>query len=280
MTSRSQSAIDSESVLAWGATRLRDLPWRRERDPWQILVAEVMLQQTQVERVIPKWNAFLAVFPTPAACAEASLGEVLRLWHGLGYPRRARNLQAASALVVELHGGMLPDDLDALLALPGIGPYTARAVLAFAFERDVGVVDTNIARILARTAGERLTPKRAQHRADDAVPDGAGWVWNQVLMDLGAALCRPVPECARCPLADSCCWHRTGHPAPDPATGSAGVSAKQARFEGSDRQARGKVLAAVVDGPRALADFDSRIVDSLVVDGLVERRGDQVSLPD
>ncbi|HYN34228.1 MAG TPA: A/G-specific adenine glycosylase, partial [Ilumatobacteraceae bacterium] len=139
--------IDSGAVLAWGAHDLRDLPWRRERDPWRILAAEVMLQQTQAPRVIPKWTAFLDAFPTPSACAEASLADVLRLWQGLGYPRRARNLHAAAAAVVERHDGRLPDDLDALLALPGIGPYTARAVLAFAFERDVAVVDTNIARI-------------------------------------------------------------------------------------------------------------------------------------
>ena len=149
--------IDPGAVLAWGAASMRDLPWRAERDPWRILVAEVMLQQTQVDRVIPKWTAFLEAFPTPAACAEASLGDLLRLWQGLGYPRRARNLQAAAVVAVDRHGGQLPDDLEALLALPGIGPYTARAVLAFAFERDVAVVDTNIARILARTAGKRLS---------------------------------------------------------------------------------------------------------------------------
>ncbi|MBT4983385.1 MAG: A/G-specific adenine glycosylase [Ilumatobacter sp.] len=259
---------------------MRDLPWRAERDPWRILVSEVMLQQTQVERVIPKWNAFLAAFPTPADCATASLGDVLRLWQGLGYPRRARNLQAAAVVVVDLHGGKLPDDLDGLLALPGIGPYTARAVLAFAFERDVAVVDTNIARILARTAGERLTPKRAQERADEAVPAGQGWVWNQVVMDLGATLCRPTPTCTPCPLAGSCDWHLAGHPHPDPATGSAGVSGKQARFEGSDRQARGKVLAAVGAEARPAADFDDRIIAGLVADGLVIVSDDTVRLPE
>jgi A/G-specific adenine glycosylase len=260
---------------------MRDLPWRAERDPWRILVSEVMLQQTQVERVIPKWNAFLAAFPTPAECAAASLGDVLRLWQGLGYPRRARNLQAAAVVAVERHGGRLPDDLDALLALPGIGPYTARAVLAFAFERDVAVVDTNIARILARTAGERLTPKRAQRRADEAVPAGQGWVWNQVIMDLGATLCRPTPRCTACPLAATCVWHRDGHPDPDPAIGSAGVSGKQARFDGSDRQARGRVLAALGNGPVSADRFADRIVTSLVADGLVTLDGaGTVSLPD
>ena len=181
-------SVDAGAVLAWGVPKLRDLPWRVERDPWRILVAEVMLQQTQVDRVIPKWQAFLEMFPTPLACADVSLGDVLRLWQGLGYPRRERNLQSAAVMVVDQHGGALPDDLDALLALPGIGPYTARAVLAFAFERDVAVVDTNIARILARTTGERLTPKQAQAIADEAVPMDQGWMWNQVIMDLGATL--------------------------------------------------------------------------------------------
>ncbi|MGB0111675.1 MAG: A/G-specific adenine glycosylase [Ilumatobacteraceae bacterium] len=271
--------IDQGAVLAWGSSRIRDLPWRRERDPWRILVAEVMLQQTQADRVIPKWQAFLHVFPTPAACAAASLAEVLRLWQGLGYPRRARNLQRAAAVIVEQHGGAVPTDLDALLELPGVGPYTARAVSAFAFEHDVGVVDTNIARVLARAGGVRLTPRAAQRAADDLVPVGQGWFWNQVLMDVGATLCRPVPRCASCPIADGCAWHMGDHPVPDPATGSAGVSNTQARFEGSDRQARGAVLRALHDGPVPVAGFDARIVAGLVDDGLVEIDGSTVRLP-
>ena len=160
-----------------------------------------MLQQTGARRVIPKWHEFCASYPTPAACARATLADVLRRWQGLGYPRRARDLHDAAALIVADHGGRVPDDLTALLALPGIGPYTARAVLAFAFERDVAVVETNIARVLARVAGERLTMRRAQAMADALVPIGAGWAWNQALMDLGAAVCRPSPRCADCPLA-------------------------------------------------------------------------------
>ena len=271
--------IDPGAVLAWGLPRLRDLPWRAERDPWRILVSEVMLQQTRVDRVIPKWHAFLEAYPTPTACAAASLGDVLRLWQGLGYPRRARNLQATAARCVEEHDGRLPDDLDALLALPGIGPYTARAVLAFAFERDVAVVDTNIARILARASGERLTPGRAQSAADELVPEGDGWAWNQVVMDLGALVCRPAPKCDECPVTTGCAWWRAGRPDPDPAIGSAGVSTTQARFEGSDRQARGRVLAVLSDGPAAMSEFDGRIVDGLIADGLVERSGHTVRLP-
>ena len=272
--------IDSGAVLSWGAPRLRDLPWRATRDPWEILVAEVMLQQTQAERVIPKWRAFVDAYPTPNACAEASLGDVLRLWQGLGYPRRARNLHLTAALVVGDHDGLLPSDLDALLALPGIGPYTARAVLAFAFEHDAAVVDTNIARVLARSGGERLTAKRAQDYADSLVPIGDGWLWNQVFMDLGATICRPTPRCGECPVAPTCTWRVRCRPDPDPAQGSAGVSAPQAPFSGSARQARGAVLRSLGDGARPYAEFDARIVAGLVADGLVVVDGDTVSLPD
>jgi len=273
------AVIDVGAVLAWGMPRLRDLPWRRVRDPWAILVAEVMLQQTQAQRVIPKWEAFLVSFPTPAACADAPLGDVLRLWHGLGYPRRARNLHLTARELVDRHGGVVPDSLVDLLALPGIGAYTARAVLAFAYERDVAVIDTNIARVLARASGERLTPKDAQAAADALVPRGEGWAWNQVLMDLGATTCRPTPVCAGCPVDSVCRWRGHGWPAPDPAVGSAGVSGTQSRFEGSDRQARGRVLAELLGGPAPAARFDERILATLVADGLVTLDAGIASLP-
>jgi A/G-specific adenine glycosylase len=271
--------IDAGAVLAWGEPRLRDLPWRATRDPWSILVAEVMLQQTQARRVIPKWTAFCDAFPTPEACAAASLGDVLRLWQGLGYPRRARNLHDAAGAMVERHGGAVPDTIEALQAWPGVGPYTARAVLAFAFERDVGVVDTNIARVLARATGERLTLRRVQAVGDALVPQDAGWVWNQVLMDLGAAVCRPAPRCPECPIAASCAWFVAGRPSPDPAEGSAGVSGRQSPYDGSDRQARGDVLRALQDGGRPAAAFPARIVDGLIADRLVARTGDLLHLP-
>ena len=271
--------VDPGPVLAWGAPRLRDLPWRRTRDPWAILVAEVMLQQTQVPRVIPKWLAFCAAYPTPATCASAPLGQVLRHWQGLGYPRRARNLRDAATAMVERHNGAVPDELGALLALPGVGPYTARAVLAFAFERDVAVVDTNIARVLARATGDRLTMRRVQEIADELVPAGAGWAWNQMLMDLGATVCRPVPRCHDCPLAPSCAWHLAGRQDRDPSEGSAGVSTRQSPYEGSDRQARGAVMRALGDGPRAADEFPVRIIDGLVADRLVARSGATIHLP-
>ena len=271
--------IDPGDVLAWGLPRLRDLPWRRTRDPWHILVAEVMLQQTQVDRVIPKWQAFCAEYPTPDACAAVPLGDVLRLWHGLGYPRRARNLHDAAAAMVERHDGTVPDRLNELLALPGIGPYTARAVLAFAHERPEAVVDTNIARVLARVAGERLTSKRAQAVADSFVPLDQGWAWNQALMDLGATVCRPAPRCGDCPVATSCAWNRAGRSEPDPSVGSAGVSTRQARFEGSQRQARGRVLKTLTGGPTPSDSFAADIVDGLVADRLVVRVGESLRLP-
>jgi A/G-specific adenine glycosylase len=272
-------SLDTGAVLAWGVPRLRDLPWRRTRDPWAILVAEVMLQQTQAERVVPRWLDFLDAYPNPTACATASLGDVLRIWQGLGYPRRARNLHDAAAMIVRDHGGVVPDDRAALLDLPGVGPYTARAVRVFAFERDDAVVETNIARLLARIAGERLTAKRAQALADAEVPHGEGWVWNQVLMDLGATVCRPSPRCADCPVTNACAWRRAGYPEPDPAVGSAGVSTTQPPFDGSARQARGRVLRALAGGAAPVDEFAPAIVDGLVADRLVMREHDTLRLP-
>jgi len=271
----------SEAVLAWGDERRRDLPWRRTRDKWAVLVAEVMLQQTQVARVIPKWEQFLAAYPDPATAAAAPLADVLQLWQGLGYPRRGANLWRAAQRCVEQFDGEVPASLDHLLALPGVGPYTARAVLAFAAEAEVGVVDTNIARVLARLAGERLRPTDAQALADRLVPAGQSWAWNQTLMDIGAELCRPTPRCDDCPVAPSCAWQRAGRPEPDPAVGTAGVSGRQARFEGSDRQGRGRLLAALGEGPVALdnvprtlgwpteGDRALRVLADLVGEGLV-----------
>jgi A/G-specific adenine glycosylase len=245
-----------------------------------------MLQQTQVARVIPRWESFLDRFPTPAACAEAPLADVLREWQGLGYPRRARNLHATAARVQELGG--FPRDLSGLTALPGVGRYTARALLAFAFELDAAVVDTNIARVYARVRGARLTAAGVQAVADEACPSGEAWVWNQCLMDLGAVLCRPgQPRCGECPIATRCAWRRTG--GPDPAIGSAGVSLRQARFEGSDRQARGRLMKALSAGPvhrsavASVMDRDeetaSRLVAALVAEGMCQTNRLTLRLP-
>lgn len=272
------STSEQSDLLNWGRRVRRPLPWRSSRDPWEILVSEVMAQQTQVERVIPKWEAFLERWPTPDALAAAPLADVLELWQGLGYPRRAKALWECAR---EITGrGAFPVELDELLSLPGVGPYTARAVQAFAWELDVGVVDTNVARVLARRLGRRLTAHEVQREADAFVPAGEGWAHNQSLMDLGAMLCRPRPACGDCPLSTSCAWHLAGHPEPDPAAGSAGVSGRQARFEGSDRQGRGRLLGALHDGPvspERLAevmgwpddpDRARRVAATLVADGL------------
>ena len=276
-------------LIGWWESKQRDLPWRRTRDPWLVLVSEVMLQQTQVERVLPYFEAFAERWPTPAMCAQADLAEVLAAWQGLGYPRRARNLWRAAAAITERHGGELPRGLDDLQALPGVGPYTARAVQAFAFGMDTGVVDTNVGRILARWTGRRLGATEAQQIANELVPAGKGWTWNQAMMDLGAQVCtKRDPRCGECPAAQWCAW--AGSDSADPADRSAGVSTRQARFEGSDRQARGRLLAALASGPIQPEQAASamglehdiaraqRLVAELAGEGLVTTVGDRLRL--
>ncbi len=283
-------------LIGWWEAERRDLPWRRTREPWLVLVSEVMLQQTQVDRVLPYFETFAERWPTPEQCAEAELADVLAAWQGLGYPRRARNLWQTAAIISERHGGWMPADLDGLLALPGVGPYTARAVQAFAFGIDTGVVDTNVGRILARWQGRRLSPKEAQHIADELVPAGESWAWNQAMMDLGAQVCtKRDPCCGRCPAQPWCGWGSVvvgSEPSsqPDPADRSAGVSTRQAPFEGSDRQARGRLLAVLSGGPlptalaAAAMRFErdearaQRLVEELIAEGLVTAAGDQLRL--
>ncbi|MGE0879033.1 MAG: A/G-specific adenine glycosylase [Acidimicrobiia bacterium] len=247
--------IDQGALLAWWSRRRRDLPWRATRDPWAILVSETMLQQTQVARVLPKFLAFMEEFPTAQVCAAADPGDVVRAWAGLGYNRRAIALHRAAATVVDQFGGAFPATVDELRTLPGVGPYTARAVCAFAHELDVAVVDTNVARVLARTAGHRLTAKEVQARADALVPEGEGWAWNQAMLDLGATVCQArTPSCKECPVAEACSW-RGASDRVDPAIGSAGVSGGQSRFEGSDRQGRGRLVSALRHAPVGVADL-------------------------
>src|SRR5688500_15972288 len=216
-----------------------------------------MLQQTQVPRVVGRWQSFVDEFPTPAACAASPAGDVVRAWAGLGYNRRALNLHGCATAVVERHGGELPDDLDALLALPGVGPYTARAVLVFAFERDIGLVDTNAGRFLSRAgAGRALARREAQELADSLVPAGRGWAWGQAVFDLGAHVCvRRNPRCTECPIVHECRWAKAGFPPPVPVQGSAGISGGQSTFAGSDRQGRGRLVDALRLGPVALGDL-------------------------
>ena len=278
-----------EPLQRWAATELRDLPWRQTRDPWRVLVSEIMLQQTQVSRVIERYHEFLERFPTASDCAVAPTSAVIELWAGLGYNRRAVNLWRAAVEVTETHDGVLPNDLAALLKLPGVGPYTARAVMAFAFEADVAVVDTNVGRLLARWSGQSLKPKQAQQMADELVPAGDGWAWNQSLFDFAVAVCtKRDPACGECPLADACAWQGHGD---DPAVTSAGVSGKQSTFEGSERQVRGRIVDALRTGPVAVSelvgfgrDQDTasdveRIAATLIRDGLAWQDGDQLRLP-
>jgi A/G-specific adenine glycosylase len=272
------------ALLDWFATAGRDLPWRRTRDPWAVLVAELALQQTQVARVAERWPRLLERFPDPAACAAAPVAEVVRAWAGLGYNRRAVNLHRAAVQVVERHGGRMPGSLADLLALPGVGPYTARAVLAFAFEADVGVLDVNASRVLSRLHGAPVD----QATADGLVPPGRGWAWNQAVLDLGATVCTPVPDCAACPLAArGCRWASEGRAEPDPWV----RSRPQSRFEGSDRQGRGALvdalrtgavaddaLAAVMGWPDDPARA-ARVAAGVVADGLAVRTRAGLRLP-
>ena len=283
-----------DSLTAWAEGARRDLPWRRTRDPWAVLVSELMLQQTQVARVIPRYDAFLSRFPTPAATASAPMADVVRAWAGLGYNRRAVNLHRAAGEIVSRHGGALPATLAELVTLPGVGPYTARAVLAFAFEADVGVVEVNSARVLARAvAGRSLTASEAQALADGLVPEGRGWAWNQAMLDLGATVCtKTAPACGACPLQACCAWAVRGGSEADPATGSAGCGATQSAFAGSDRQGRGRLVDVLRHGPvprSGLGDAAgwpddperaARVATGLVADGLAVTVGDVLHLPE
>jgi A/G-specific adenine glycosylase len=268
-----------------GSSRRPDLPWRATRDPWAVLVSEVMLQQTQVSRVVPAYRAFLGLFPTPTACATASLGDVLRAWQGLGYNRRARSLHQAARVMVDGHAGEVPPELSDLLALPGVGPYTARAVSAFSFGVEIGVVDTNAGRILSRAvAGETLTPGGAQSLVDTMVPNHRAWEFNQALLDLGATVCLAShPACDGCPIRKRCRWWASGRSTPDPARGSAGVSTPQSTFAGSDRQGRGRLIDALRLGPVREVDLPEimgwpgqpdraeRVAAGLMAEGMVVR---------
>ena len=269
------------AVLRFGRTRLRTFPWRATRDPWAVLVSEVMLQQTQAPRVVGPYGRFLQAFPTPAACASASVGEVVRAWAGLGYNRRAAMLHAAAVDIVTRHRGHVPASLDALLELPGVGPYTARAVSVFAFERPEAVVDTNVARVVMRAvAGRPITPAAVQGLAEHLMPAHDPWLWNQAVMELGAVVCRSrQPECTRCPVRACCTWAQADARRPDPAR----RERRQTRFDGSDRQGRGRLVNALRLGPVRPHQLASvcgwpgdpvrarRVATGLVADGLARR---------
>jgi A/G-specific adenine glycosylase len=247
-----------------------------------------MLQQTQTSRVIDPWARFLDAFPTPSACADAPLSDVLRLWSGLGYHRRAKALHDAAVMIRDDFGGVVPSDVTDLRRLPGVGEYTSNALGSFAFGQRVAVIDTNVGRVLARAVTNRtLKVAEARVEANALLPRSDCASFNQAMLDLGAQFCTSSPRCVACPVARQCRWNLEG--GPDPAPNSAAVSRPQPPFRGSNRQARGRILAALHEGPRSMrqlldtlenvdASRGATLVDSLVADGLVEHRGRLVTL--
>ncbi|RXZ68881.1 A/G-specific adenine glycosylase [Agromyces albus] len=273
----------------WFADAARPLPWRAaDVSPWAVLVSEFMLQQTQVARVLPRWEAWITRWPTPARLAAEPPSEAVRAWDRLGYPRRALWLHRAAAEIVERHGGEVPHDLEALLALQGVGPYTARAVAAFAFGLRHPVVDTNTRRVIARAVAgqaEAAPPSVARDLAamGAMLPADAGEarVFNAATMELGATVCTArTPRCDECPISSQCAWRAAGYPA---YTGAR--KAVQARFEGSDRQVRGLVMRELraAHRPVSRAELErtwpdtaqlDRAIAGLLADGLAVSDGD------
>jgi A/G-specific adenine glycosylase len=280
-----RSMIDSGELLTWYAREQRDLPWRRKGvTAWQILVSEFMLQQTPVARVEPIWRDWVARWPTPSATAAASAADVLRAWGKLGYPRRAKRLHECAIEIAAEHGDEVPNDVDTLLTLPGIGSYTARAVACFAYDRRVPVVDTNVRRVVARAVhGRADSPASVRDLADVAAllpndPDAPRF--SAALMELGATVCTArSPRCGLCPLS-VCAWRSAGFP---PATTPA---RRPQRYAGTDRQVRGRLLDVLRDNttPVTRSQLDlawlsdtaqrDRALDSLLTDGLVEQTPD------
>jgi A/G-specific adenine glycosylase len=313
MTRRgTMSAIDVHSAVAeWYARNVRDLPWRSEpyvSDPYAILVSEVMLQQTQVDRVVPKFNEFMAAFPTLGELAAAQVGDVIRFWSGMGYNRRAVQLHLLAVTVLELMGGVLPSDVERLRALPGVGPYTAAAVACFAFGAAVPVADTNIYRVLSRLTRGVDAPSRTELDATvaaflpETVSPLSASAWHQALMDIGATICTARgPRCGLCPLRDVCraapLLRESG--GRDLAEASVPYAQKQSIFAGSARFYRGRIVEALrgLSGGQAIslaelgaavfAAFDvqrdtermNELVDGLARDNLVVREDEWVRLP-
>jgi A/G-specific adenine glycosylase len=272
-----------QRVLDWYAEHQRDLPWRRpETTPWSVMVSEFMLQQTPVVRVLPVHEAWLDRWPTPTDLADEPSGEAVRAWGRLGYPRRALRLHAAATVIRDEHDGVVPDTYDQLIALPGVGDYTAAAIASFAFGRRHVVLDTNVRRVLARTLTGVEFPAPAVTKAErelaaSVLParddEAAGWA--AASMELGAVVCTASrPACDRCPVTDLCAWHGAGRPAYD------GPARKVQDYAGTDRQCRGRLLGVVRDAdapvPRGrleaewhLPEQRERALASLLADGLL-----------
>lgn len=237
-----------QALLGWWDGNARDLPWRRTRDPYRILVAEVMLQQTQVDRVIPYYRQWLEAFPDVKALASAPTADVIRLWKGLGYNRRAVNLQRSAAAVVQ-RGGTFPESVEELLSLPGIGPYTAGAIACFAFEQDVAFIDTNMRRVLHRVfvgsdvPERQLSDKQVIEIGTAALPDGDGWRWNQALIEFGALQCTArTPACVICPAQEQCEARPTIHSDIQAAMATRKTKSTSVPFEKTNRYFRGRIM--------------------------------------
>jgi A/G-specific adenine glycosylase len=267
-------------VLGWFDASARDLPWRSDPRPWPVMVSEFMLQQTPVARVLPVFEAWLDRWPTPAALAADSPGEAVRAWGKLGYPRRALRLHAAATAIVELHGGEVPDDLEALRALPGVGDYTASAIGSFAFGQRHIVLDTNVRRLFARVVDGAEFPATSISIAERALatsllPDRDAAHWAAATMELGALVCTArSPRCGVCPIADDCAWNLAGRPSHD------GPPRRGQTYAGTDRQVRGRLLDVLrdADGPVTKTALDAawdddvqreRCLASLLDDGLI-----------
>lgn len=288
----------SVALCEWFARSARDLPWRGpDVAPWAILVSEFMLQQTQVDRVLPRWIAWMERWPTPSALAADEPGEAVRAWDRLGYPRRAIWLHRAAVEIAERHGDTVPANVDELLALSGIGPYTARAVAAFAYGERHPVVDTNTRRVIARlvhgraAAGMPAPGDLADMEALLPESRDAAAVFNAAAMELGAIVCTArAPRCDACPVARWCEWRGAGYPDNAPEK-----RPKQAKFAGSDRQVRGRIMAllrrsteavepaaaleAAADGGVRDPDQPRRAYNSLIADGLVVELDGRARLP-
>lgn len=280
-------SISSAELLTWFDRAERDLPWRKAGvSAWQILVSEFMLQQTPVARVLPIWLDWVARWPTPSATAAAGAGEVLRAWGTLGYPRRAKRLHHCATVIAEHYDDAVPDDVDILMTLPGIGNYTARAVACFAFHRSVPVVDTNVRRVVARAVDGAADAGPASAVRDNAevaalLPDDeTAPRFSVALMELGAIVCTArSPKCGLCPLS-SCAWRSAGYP------GSNTPARRAQRYAGTDRQVRGRLLDVLRanESPVTRAQLNvawlsdtaqrDRALGSLLLDGLVEQTAD------
>ncbi|MDQ2953285.1 MAG: A/G-specific adenine glycosylase [Chloroflexota bacterium] len=269
-------------LLRWYGRAGRDLPWRQTRDPYAILVSEVMLQQTQVSRVIPAYTSFLKRFPTLSALARASLGDVLRAWAGLGYHRRAQDLHRTARFAT----AGLPRDLAALDALPGVGAYTTGAVACFAHGARVAFADTNIRRVLGRIVLGRVASEREAVAIDRELMPRDAATWHHALMDLGATVCiARAPRCADCPLRVGCVSRERAGPTPRQVL--CVIAKPQMPFASSDRRVRGRIIALLRGGDRTTAALRRELADarvqrlagSLMREGLIERHGAKVGLP-